>query len=125
VIEMLFCTDATPMGIQLTFPTCLLFGLGFMMCTIIASLVIMTMVEYPMLRILHLCFLPYLSHDVLVGKKYYRDLKAAQELEDQQSLPDGTKGTSSMTVKQQNLDQQQFQCLIDRSKTCRAAEKVG
>ena len=52
IIEMLFCTNATPLGVQLTFSTCLLFGLGFMLCTIIPSLIIMTWIEFPLTRML-------------------------------------------------------------------------
>jgi len=47
MIELLFCTNATPLGIQLTFPTCLLFGLGFIIVTIFISAFLMVFIEWP------------------------------------------------------------------------------
>ena len=79
VIELLFCTNATPLGIQLTFSTCLLFGLGFILVTIIIALPIMIFVEWPFTRLLHLFVLPYISHDKMLMEHHRKKMVEATD----------------------------------------------
>jgi hypothetical protein len=61
VIQLLF--NATADGIYLTYPICLIFGVGFIAMTLIASSLIMVVYEFPVMRVYQLTLLPYLSHD--------------------------------------------------------------
>ena len=76
MIELLFCTNATPLGIQLTFPTCLLFGLGFIIVTMLISAFLMVFIEWPQTRLIQLSMLPYLSHDNLLADDYRKKQSA-------------------------------------------------
>ena len=60
-IQWLF--NGTEDGIYLTFPVCLLFGLAFIITSLILSSLIMVAFDFPMLRLYQLTLLPYLSHD--------------------------------------------------------------
>lgn len=51
MVELLFCSDAAPDGIYLTFPIALIFGLGFHIATIMFSLFLMIFLEFPMTRL--------------------------------------------------------------------------
>lgn len=70
-IQYLFCSrEGTPEGIYITFPVCLLFGLGFMLTTWVLSIIIVFTLEFPVTRIYQLLLLPYLSHDQLLKENY-------------------------------------------------------
>jgi hypothetical protein len=66
VIQWLF--NATENGIYLTFPVCLLFGVGFIIATLLLSAIVMVMFEFPLLRLYHLTLLPYFSHDKFLSE---------------------------------------------------------
>jgi len=70
VIEMLFCSQNAPSGISLTPTTCLLFGLGFMLCPILIGLAVLAVVEFPIARFLQMTVYPYISHDPLLAKHW-------------------------------------------------------
>ena len=67
-IQWLF--NGTEDGIYLTFPVCLLFGLGFIITSLILSSLIMVAFEFPMLRLYQLTILPYLSHDKFLSEQH-------------------------------------------------------
>jgi len=70
IIQLLFCSDATPEGIQLTFPTCLLFGLGFQLCTGLLAVILLFFIEFPMIRLLQLTLMKHLSHFDLLSNHF-------------------------------------------------------
>jgi hypothetical protein len=66
-IQYLFCSrEGTPEGIYITFPVCLIFGLGFMVTTWSLSIILMLTLEFPITRLYQLIILPYISHDKLL-----------------------------------------------------------
>ena len=69
---MLLTTDSTPDGIYVTFPTALLFGLGFQAVTSIVGLLLLFTIEFPIRRLLQHLILPLISHDKLL-KAHYMD----------------------------------------------------
>ena len=69
-IEMLFCSQNAPSGISLTPTTCLLFGLGFMLVPILIGLVITTLIEFPIARLIQFFVYPYITHDILLAKHW-------------------------------------------------------
>lgn len=74
IVELLFCSNQAPGGISLTVTTCLLFGLGYMFATILVSLFVVSMVEFPLTRILQLTIIPYITHDFLLASKHEKKL---------------------------------------------------
>lgn len=65
-IQLIFCGDSAPKGIYLTFPTAMLFGLGFILATYAVASLLLFLLEFPLLRLGQLCFLKYLSHNTLL-----------------------------------------------------------
>ena len=65
-IQLLF--NATSDGIYITYPICLLFGIGFIVMTLLASSLIMVIFEFPVMRVYQLTLLPYLSHDQFLSE---------------------------------------------------------
>uniref|UniRef100_A0A7S3IWR1 Acyltransferase 3 domain-containing protein n=1 Tax=Strombidium inclinatum TaxID=197538 RepID=A0A7S3IWR1_9SPIT len=86
VAQGLFNSYATPEGISLTFPTCLLFGLGFIMCTMVVAVILMILIEFPFTRLIQNFLTPYISHDPLLAKHYAK----TQEPEKKPSLLEGS-----------------------------------
>ena len=70
VIELLFCSQYQPEGINLTIETCLLMGVGFMFLSIIFSLAYLMFVEFPLSRMLQYTVLQHVTHDRLLAEKF-------------------------------------------------------
>ena len=66
LIELLFCSNAAPSGIYLTFPVCLLFGLGFQLVTALGGIFLLIFIEFPFTRVFQLTILKHISHDELL-----------------------------------------------------------
>ena len=75
IIQLLFQSDSTPKGITLTFPTCLLFGMGFMLCCTIAAIPILMVIEFPFYRLIQYTIMPLLSHDEMLRDYYMPEKK--------------------------------------------------
>ena len=52
VIELLYCSNATPQGVKISFPTCLIYALGFIIITIVVGILLMIIIEFPLTRII-------------------------------------------------------------------------
>tara|TARA_B110000285_G_C15082434_1_gene594270 strand:- start:202 stop:828 length:627 start_codon:yes stop_codon:yes gene_type:complete len=70
VIELLFCSDALPQGLYITFPIALILGVGFKFVTPIVSILIMMFTEFPLIRLYQFCILPWISHDALLEEYF-------------------------------------------------------
>jgi len=70
VIELLFCSDALPQGLYITFPIALILGVGFKFVTPILSIFIMIAAEFPLTRLYQLTILPLISHDPLLDEYF-------------------------------------------------------
>jgi len=97
VIELLFCSNATPSGLMLTFPIALLFGLGFGLCTLVIAVLVTVFVEFPISRLGQIVFLPRLSHHDLLHEWH-------QHTVEQQALRDelGIKGAKPSSMNRSN-----------------------
>ena len=52
VIQIIFCSNQAPLGIYLSFPVCLLFGLGFIFLTCLIGVPLTIFFEGPMIRVI-------------------------------------------------------------------------
>ena len=72
VIELLYCSDALPPGLMISFPTCIIYALGFQLITIIAGILLMLLIEFPLTRIIQWTILPVITHDGLLSEKHFQ-----------------------------------------------------
>lgn len=52
VIEMLYCGDALPQGLYITFPIALILGVGFHFVTPLFAILLMYAIEFPLTRVI-------------------------------------------------------------------------
>lgn len=71
VIELLYCSNALPQGLYITFPVALILGVGFKFVTPILAIFLMMGLEFPLTRLLQFTVLPHISHDPLIAEYHY------------------------------------------------------
>ena len=70
IIELLYCGDALPQGLYITFPIALILGIGFKFVTPCISILIMMFLEFPFIRLLQFSIIPCISHNRLLEAHY-------------------------------------------------------
>jgi hypothetical protein len=78
--QALFDSKEAPEGIYLTFPIALIFGLGFALMGYLSSVIILIFLEFPFKRLVHICLLPYISHDKVLLEWHKNKIKQCAEL---------------------------------------------
>ena len=88
MIELLYCSDALPQGLYITFPIALILGVGFKFVTPTISIILMAGLEFPITRLLQFLILPYISHDLMLEE--YHNAKGIDQQFEKVDVP--TKG---------------------------------
>ena len=63
MISMLVNNHYRPVGTSIDFAICIVLGTGYIFCTVIAFMVYLPLVEFPLSRIIHYTVQKYVSHD--------------------------------------------------------------
>jgi len=72
IVEVLFCSDAMPVGLTITAAIAVTLGVGLILASIILSLLLTTFLEFPIARLLQIGLLKHLSHDDLLRPMHER-----------------------------------------------------
>ena len=60
---MLFCGEALPYGLYITFPIALILGIGFHTVTPLFAILLMYLIEFPLTRVFQFAIMPWISFD--------------------------------------------------------------
>lgn len=80
IIDGIFESDQMQAGLDLTFSTCLIYGLGFALTAYIIGSVLLLLFEFPLRRLYQFTLLPILSHDKLLANWHYQNVMSRRGL---------------------------------------------
>lgn len=115
IIDGIFESDQMQSGLDLTFSTCLIYGLGFALTAYIIGCLLLLLFEFPLRRLYQFTLLPLLSHDKLLANWHYKTVMSKRGLRikdkdvngDSLASPKFSNADGSMSAEQM-LNQQQF-----------------